>query len=109
MKRAICNVGPNGKPCEGGSDEGNKVTGVIHFEQPEGGNTKISWKITGLAEGEHGFHVHEKADFSNGCMSAGPHFNPFNKTHGGVDDEERHVGDLGNIVANKDGVSEGNR
>ena len=40
----------------------------------------------------------EKADFSNGCLSAGPHYNPHKKLHGAPWDEERHVGDLGNIV-----------
>jgi len=29
----------------------------------------------------------EKADFSDGCKSAGPHYNPYGKIHGGPEDE----------------------
>ncbi|XP_035232728.1 sarcoplasmic reticulum histidine-rich calcium-binding protein-like [Stegodyphus dumicola] len=34
---------------------------------------------------KHGFHIHASGDLSNGCQSAGPHFNPKNVTHGGID------------------------
>ena len=35
------------------------------------------------------------------CLGA--HFNPNDMTHGAPEDEIRHAGDLGNIVANADG------
>jgi Cu-Zn family superoxide dismutase len=104
--RAVCEIAAGGKSCDG-SEAPTGVTGIVNLEQAEGSATTITYRISGLEPGQHGFHIHEFADFSNGCMSAGPHYNPFGKTHGGPDDEERHVGDLGNIVANTDGVAEG--
>jgi len=34
-------------------------------------STKITYHVTGLKPGGHGFHVHEKAEFTNGCKGAG--------------------------------------
>lgn len=69
------------------------------------GEVIIVGTLSGLTEGLHGIHVHEKGDLSDGCRAAGGHFNPFNRKHGAPSDKERHVGDLGNIVAGYDGVA----
>ncbi|KAL3882897.1 hypothetical protein ACJMK2_029199 [Sinanodonta woodiana] len=37
----------------------------------------------------HGFHLHEMSDFSNGCESFGPHYNPYQTVHGGPKDHLR--------------------
>lgn len=63
---------------------GDVVNGVVWFTQSkEGEETTIQGEIKGLTPGLHGFHVHQYGDSTNGCISAGPHFNPFGLTHGG--------------------------
>ena len=113
-----------------------RVSGSVTLTEQPNGDTLIAWDVTGLSPGEHGFHIHESADFSNGCVSAGPHYNPFGtplvmspfgtrsirypdvtdspwtatsagKNHGGPNDKDRHVGDLGNIKADVTGRAKG--
>ena len=78
--------------------------GMISFKQKPGKATIISGTITGLSEGKHGFHIHEFGDLSDGCDSAGGHYNPTGVDHGDIDNG--HVGDLGNITADSKGVAE---
>jgi len=104
--KAFCEVGPKGKPCGGGPEAEDETHGIITLTQI-GDKCRIKYIIRGLKPGKHGFHIHDKADFSDGCTSAGPHYNPHGKTHGAPKDEERHVGDLGNIVPNDKGVARG--
>ena len=49
--------------------------------------------------------ISELGDLSDGCLSTGSHFNPFNKVHGAPTDLTRHVGDLGNIASDEDGIA----
>lgn len=79
------------------------VTGIVNFTK-RGNKVLVVAEVSGLTPGPHGFHVHEKGDCSApDGMSAGGHFNPHGKRHGGPHDEDRHVGDLGNIVADAKG------
>ncbi len=78
------------------------IKGLVKFEE-EGEVTKIWVTFSGLKPGKHGFHIHEFGNLTNACQTAGAHYNPLKKEHGGPNDEERHVGDLGNIVADENG------
>ncbi|KAI9011818.1 superoxidase dismutase, partial [Hyaloraphidium curvatum] len=87
------------------------VSGTVSFAQ-EGDGVRVEYEVQGLKAaarqpGKHGFHVHEFGDNTNGCTSAGDHYNPFGKVHGAPEDEERHAGDLGNIEAGEDGKASG--
>jgi len=86
-------------------DPKQKVEGVVRFTQ-DGKTLHVDYDIENLDDGEHGFHVHEYGDLTDGCKSACAHFNPHSEEHGGLDSQTRHLGDLGNIIS-KDGVSKG--
>eukprot|EP00744_Colponema_vietnamica_P001734 GILI01002840.1.p1 GENE.GILI01002840.1~~GILI01002840.1.p1 ORF type:complete len:159 (-),score=42.39 GILI01002840.1:174-650(-) len=76
---------------------------VILTQSVSGGPTTIRGQFRGLNPGRHGFHIHAFGDLSQGCVSAGPHYNPFGKEHGSPNSETRHVGDLGNLEADASG------
>jgi superoxide dismutase, Cu-Zn family len=83
--------------------KGNSASGIVRFEAVEGG-VRVIADFSGLAPGKHGFHIHEFGDCSSDDgSSAGGHFNPNGMPHGTPASEQRHVGDLGNIEADKDG------
>jgi Cu-Zn family superoxide dismutase len=86
------------------SAAGSSVMGDLSLTS-EGGAVAIRGIISGLAPGkEHGFHVHEVGDCSlPDFTSAGGHFNPAKDPHGGPKSKARHLGDIPNIEADKDG------
>lgn len=82
---------------------GNDVSGTVTFTKTKDG-VKVVADVMGLAEGKHGFHIHEYGDCSApDGTSAGGHFNPADMPHAGPKADKRHVGDLGNLEADDSG------
>ncbi|MCR8641869.1 superoxide dismutase family protein [Paenibacillus sp. N1-5-1-14] len=82
--------------------KGEKI-GDAHFSQEKDG-VHVKVTVSGLTQGEHGIHFHEKGkcegpDFA----SAGSHFNPYGKHHGLKNPKGPHVGDLPNLVVDSNG------
>lgn len=87
--------------------EGNDVRGVVRLAAING-TVRLTGSLTGLEPGVHGFHIHEVGDCSApDASSAGGHYNPHSAPHGSpqAPNDGRHVGDLGNITANAEGVA----
>ena len=83
--------------------KGSNVRGTVTFTK-EAGGIRVKADLSGLAPGPHGFHIHENGDCSApDASSAGGHFNPTAMAHGAPDKMPHHVGDFGNITADKSG------
>jgi Cu-Zn family superoxide dismutase len=87
--------------------EGGKIKGTVYFTENEDKTAvEIEVNLSGLKKNaQHGFHVHECGDLTDKCESMCAHFNPYGKKHGCPGKTERHVGDLGNLVTDKDGCA----
>lgn len=82
--------------------------GIVNFMQ-EGTTCCITYSLHDLdPKRKHGFHIHENTFQNDDCNEAGSHYNPKGKEHGGLDSEQRHDGDLGNIETDTYGESAGN-
>ena len=84
---------------------GSTVTGSVSFTQEDDMVTMVA-TISGLSEGTHAIHLHEKADCSSDDgKSSGGHWNPTAQPHGkwGAADGF-HQGDIGNFEADTNGI-----
>ncbi len=98
VKEAVAVIMPTKK-----SD--GKTTGTVTLTQHKG-YVQLTGEVSGLSPGEHGFHIHMYGDVrAADGTSAGGHYNPDGAHHGGPASKEHHSGDLGNIVADSEGVA----
>ncbi len=86
--------------------KGNVAKGVATFTKTPDG-VEVRAGIHGLRpNGKHAIHIHEFGDLSTeDGISAGGYFNPDGHDHGLPGKAMRHAGDLGNLVANRDGIA----
>lgn len=85
---------------------GSTTAGSVIFAKTEQGLRVIA-RISNLSPGPHGFHIHQFGDCrAPDAASAGDHFNPGKASHGAPGAESRHVGDLGNVVADESGAAQ---
>ena len=71
----------------------------------EGGELVVVGSLSNLPAGPHGFHLHttgrcDAPDF----QSAGGHLNPYDRAHGKLAPQGKHLGDLDNITVPASGM-----
>ena len=86
-------VGPNGEEM-----------GTVEMQQGPTG-VLIQVQATGLAPGEHGFHIHQVGTCEPDFEAAGDHYAPGGTGHGFLSENGPHAGDLPNITAGEDGTA----
>ncbi len=90
--------------------EKKNIGGWVHFKHVKKKGKEqtalVTAKITGLEPNKkYGFHVHEYGDCSEQGQYVGKHYNPHYTRHGLPGDEQRHLGDMGNLSAGADGTA----
>jgi Cu-Zn family superoxide dismutase len=85
-------------------DQSGTSLGTVTLTEMDGG-VHLTGDLTGVPNGEHGFHIHETGtcDAAAKFESAGAHFEPAGHKHGTENPEGPHAGDLMNVTADDDG------
>ncbi len=72
--------------------------------QTEKAGVRLSFHLTSIPPGLHGFHIHETGKCEPPeFTSAGGHYNPLGKKHGKDNPKGEHVGDLPNLDVGPEG------
>jgi Cu-Zn family superoxide dismutase len=83
---------------------GSTASGTVTFTTRGDGNVDVTVHATGVPEGVHGFHIHDKGDCGDNGNAAGGHFNPTSAPHAAPGTATHHAGDFGNVTADPQGV-----
>jgi len=86
-------------------DKFGVVHGVVGMREKNiRGPVDVRIKLWNAPPGLHGCHIHRSGNMVEGAHTMCDHYNPTGKRHGGLNEDESHVGDFGNVTVNKDGT-----
>ena len=87
-------------------DASGETVGSVTVTQTASGQVLVAAEISGLAPGEHGFHIHETGlcDAEGGFESAGRHYAGEGDPAHGLVEGGPHAGDMPNQTVGEDGM-----
>jgi Cu-Zn family superoxide dismutase len=86
------------------NQDGDSLGTVMLTQTPYG--ALLHAKLNDLSPGAHAFHVHAVGECEPPFKSAGGHYNPVGSSHGFMDPDGMHYGDLPNIHVPENGELE---
>jgi superoxide dismutase, Cu-Zn family len=84
-------------------DASGTVVGWVSLVEDSTGLVHVNVKVSGLAPGLHGIHIHAIGACTPTFAAAGGHYNPLGHQHGLLNPNGAHAGDLPNLTVNEDG------
>jgi Cu-Zn family superoxide dismutase len=83
---------------------GSSATGDVVLTQQER-QVALTLTVRNVAPGVHAVHIHEVPDCSAAdASSAGEHWNPTGSQHGAFEQQQSHLGDIGNLEVGPQGT-----
>lgn len=86
--------------------KGPELYGVVRFAQVSMELARVEASFSGLMEGPHGWSINEYGDLTRGAASTGGIYNPKTSNFSPDVPHNKPFGDLGTLVANRNGEAE---
>jgi len=85
-------------------DRNGEQIGIVTFEATTTGTVLVNASFQNLPEGTHGFHIHETGACEPDFGAAGGHYAPRGHSHGILEGEGKHAGDMPNLMVPANGA-----